>query len=117
MFPPTKTVQFTPDYELVEAVPGKKRKRKRSSLVKLLPRSRKDSTDGEAEEPQQLRFLELLALNLPDWYLVLLGVICASLLGALFPVMAVVFSGFLKVGVDSSFVVILLRNISAQVKR
>ena len=101
MFAPTKAVQFTPVDELVEAETGRKWKRRRSSLVQLLHRSRKNSSDDEVEQLEQVKFLELLALNLPDWYLVLLGVICAALLGALFPFMAVVFSGLLDVSMHS----------------
>ena len=93
-----KTVQFTAEDELVEVETGKKQRRRRSSLMGLLHRSRKDSADNEIEELEQVKFLELLALNLPDWYLVLLGVICSALLGALFPLMAIIFSEFLEVG-------------------
>ena len=93
-----KTVQFTVEDELVEVETGKKQTKRRSSLIGLLRRSRKDSADDEIEELDQIKFRELLALNLPDWYLVLLGVICAGLLGALFPLMAIIFSGFLEVG-------------------
>ena len=104
-FAATKAVQFTPVDELLEVETGKKRKGRRSSLVELLHRSRKDSADDEVEDPEleQVKFHELLALNLPDWYLVLLGVICSALLGALFPLMAVVFSGFLDVSARLSF--------------
>ena len=96
-------MKFTPVDELLEVETGKKWKRRRSSLVELLHRSRKDSADDEVEELEEVKFLELLALNLPDWYLVLLGVISSALLGALFPLMAVVFSGFLDVSAHLSF--------------
>ena len=95
-----KTVELTPDSELVEVKTCKKQKQSKNSLMELLQRSRKDSVDDE--ELEQVRFLELLALNLPDWYLVLLGVICAALLGSFYPFMAVIFSGFLEVGVHST---------------
>ena len=95
----SKTVHFTAEDELVELETGTKRVKRRGSLVKLLHRSRKDSTDGEIDELDQIKLLELLALSLPDWYLVLLGVICAALLGALFPLMSIIFSGVLEVSV------------------
>ena len=107
-------MKFTPVDELLEVETGKKQKRRRSSLVELLHRSRKDSrsADDEVEELEQVKFLELLVLNLPDWYLVLLGVICSALLGALFPLMAVIFSGFLDVSAHLSFFVLLLKSVS-----
>ena len=63
---------------------------------------RRGSACNEVEELDQIKFHELLGLNLPDWYLVLLGVICTALLGALFPLMAVIFSGFLVVSYFSN---------------
>lgn len=70
--------------------------------MKLLHRSRRDSADDEVEELDRIKFRELLALNIPDWYLVLLGVVCAAILGALFPLMAIIFSGILEVSMCSS---------------
>ena len=95
----TKAMQFIPeDEELVEIEMGEKQEQKRSPFPGLLRRSRRDFTNDEVEELDQIKFRELLALNLPDWHLALLGVICSTLLGALFPAMAIFYSGFLEVG-------------------
>lgn len=40
---------------------------------------------------------ELFSLNKPDWYLVITGVAGMGILGALFPMMSVLFSGILQV--------------------
>ena len=68
------------------------------SSMDLWHLSRKDNADDEVEELEEIKFKELLALNLPDWYLVLLGVTFSILLGIAFPFMSVIFSGILAVG-------------------
>ena len=93
-------MHFTAEDELVETETGKKGAERKSGRKRLLRRSRRSpDDDDEVEELDQIKFLELLALNLPDWYLVVLGVLGSALLGALFPLMAVIFSGVLEVGV------------------
>ena len=94
-------MQFIPEDEPVEVEVGEKRE-KRKRLLRPLHRSgEEESADADVEEVDQIKLQELLVLNLPDWYLVLLGVICSALLGALFPVVAIIFSGFLEVGAYS----------------
>ena len=45
----------------------------------------------------QVKFKELLKLNRPDWPLVTVGIIVSGLVGALFPLMAILFSEMLEV--------------------
>ena len=52
---------------------------------------------------RKVSFKELLKLNLPDWPLVLIGVILSALIGCLFPLMAILFSEVLRVSVLVSF--------------
>ena len=54
-------------------------------------RKKKDHDDPEVS------FLELLKLNKPDWYLVLVGVIGSAITGCLFPLMSVIFGSVLRV--------------------
>ena len=57
-------------------------------------------SEGEVsdEDPLvQVTFRELLRLNKPDWYLVVVGVVSSGLIGALFPVMSILFSNVLEV--------------------
>ena len=104
----TKAMHLIPEDELAEAEMGKKPEQRSSSLLELVHKSRRDSASDEVEEIDQIKFHELLALNLPDWYLVLLGVICAALLGALFPLKAIILSGFLVVSLYSTSLNIFL---------
>ena len=68
---------------------------------KLSPRKRlrlaKHGRKPKEEKLPTLSFLELLKLNQPDWYLVLIGVIASAIIGALFPVMSILFSEVLRV--------------------
>ena len=68
--------------------------RKRRSLLSRRQRKRK-----EKESLPPVSFLELLKLNIPDWYLVLIGIICSALFGCLFPLMSILFSEVLRVRV------------------
>lgn len=45
----------------------------------------------------QVKFKDLLKLNRPDWLLVTVGIIVSGLVGALFPLMAILFSEMLEV--------------------
>ena len=45
----------------------------------------------------QVKFKELLKLNRPDWLLVTIGIIVSGLVGAFFPVIAILFSEMLEV--------------------
>ena len=102
-------MQFIPEEELAEVETGEKQEQRKSRFWRLLHQSRRDSGIDKVEVLDKIKFHELLALNLPDWYLVLLGVIFAALLGALFPIVALIYSGFLEVGAcltsSDSFVV------------
>ena len=53
--------------------------------------------EEEDEDLPSVPWLELIKLNLPDWYLVIPGVLAAGAIGALFPCLAVIFSGALEV--------------------
>ena len=58
-------------------------------------RGKKKDEDDASLPPVPVK--DLVKLNLPDWYLVIPGVIAAGLIGMLFPMLAVVFSGALEV--------------------
>ena len=58
-------------------------------------RGKKNDEDDKLLPPVPVK--ELIKLNLPDWHLVLVGVIAAGLVGALFPSLAVVLTGALGV--------------------
>ena len=49
------------------------------------------------KEKYNISFLQILKLNAPEWKLLLIGVIGASILGASFPVWAIVFGDFFAV--------------------
>ena len=49
------------------------------------------------DEPKSHGIIEMLKLNKPDWLVVLVGVIFSSLLGSLFPIMAVLLSEVFRV--------------------
>ncbi len=71
---------------------------KRKSKIQGILRKR--NRISEAEQPlRQVTFRELLALNKPDWPLVLVGVVASALIGTFFPVMAPLFSELLRVSV------------------
>ena len=46
-----------------------------------------------------MKFLELIKLNFPDWPFVLMGIILSAIVGCLFPLMSILFSELLEVGV------------------
>ena len=49
------------------------------------------------ERLQRVSFAQLLKLNKPDWYLVLIGVVFSAAIGCLFPLMATFFGDVLGV--------------------
>lgn len=49
------------------------------------------------ERLQRVSFAQLLKLNKPDWYLVLIGVVFSAAMGCLFPLMATLFGDVLGV--------------------
>jgi len=76
-----------------EALEVKGRKR-----VRLLRRRHKKQKEDDDFKPPPVSFLDLLKLNIPDWYFVLLGIIFSAIIGCLFPLMAILFSEALRVG-------------------
>ena len=52
----------------------------------------------EEEGIQKVSFKELIKLNFPDWHFVLVGIFFSAVIGALFPLMAILFSEVLRVG-------------------
>ena len=87
-----KGVTFDPAKDEIKEIPSKK---------KWLTRRKSSNKDKEAVSDAdplvEVTFKELLLLNKPDWYLVILGIVASSALGALFPMMAILFSGLLNV--------------------
>ena len=71
--------------------------RKSMGLSRFMEKIRFKKREEEDKELPPVPWKELLKLNLPDWYLVIPGVLSAGAIGALFPVLAVVFSGALEV--------------------
>ena len=57
----------------------------------------KNAKQLDEESLKPIPFKDLIKLNLPDWFLVIPGIICAAGIGIMFPLMAVLFSGFLEV--------------------
>ncbi len=53
--------------------------------------------DTDTQAAWEVSFRELLALNKPDWPLIVIGVIMSAIVGVLFPLMAVLFSEVLRV--------------------
>ena len=47
----------------------------------------------------QVTFSELIKLNIPDWYFVLIGIFMSALFGCILPLTAIFFSETLEVGV------------------
>ena len=66
---------------------------RRSTMTKMLRRRHR----AKKEKLPKVPFKDLLKLNRPDWYLVLIGVICSGIVGCLFPLMAILFRGVLDV--------------------
>lgn len=71
-------------------------RKRRGSLKEMLHRRRKRSKE-EKEEYPPVSFKELLKLNVPDWPFVLVGVLASGMIGAMFPLMAILFSDVLEV--------------------
>jgi hypothetical protein len=60
-------------------------------------RLKKNSLVQDEQTPEKVSFIELIKLNMPDWFLVIPGIFFSALLGASFPMMAIIFSSFLGV--------------------
>ena len=61
---------------------------------RLLGRTRKSK---DAEEVPSVPYKKLLKLNIPDWPLVVVGIISSGLIGAFLPTIAIIFSEVLRV--------------------
>ncbi len=86
-----KGVTFDPASDEIKEIPSKK---------KWLNKKRKNSKEeliSDADPLVDVTFKELLLLNKPDWLIVLIGVISSAILGTLFPMMSILFSGLLDV--------------------
>ena len=46
-----------------------------------------------------MKFFELIKLNIPDWYFVLIGILMSALNGCIIPLTSILFSEMLEVGV------------------
>ena len=60
-------------------------------------RKSRDIEESDEDPLVQVTFKELLRLNKPDWLLVVVGVVSSGLIGALFPLMSILFSSVLEV--------------------
>lgn len=76
---------------------GPVQRRKSMGVSRFMSKIRFRKKEEEDEDLPSVPWLELIKLNLPDWYLVIPGVLAAGSIGALFPCLAVIFSGALAV--------------------
>lgn len=95
--PPTASNTPMVEYGREEPEDGTARKRTSMGLSRFVEKIRFKKREEEDEALPSVPWLELLKLNLPDWYLAIPGVLAAGAIGALFPVLAVLFSGALEV--------------------
>ena len=84
-----KVVQFDVEKGDVEVS-----NRRRSSWFYRRGRNKMD--DGE-EPFIEVGTKELFQLNVPDWFLVIPGIVASAIMGVLFPTIAILFSGVLEV--------------------
>lgn len=83
-----KTVQFDVEKQEVEV-----EEKRRGSWF-----SRRRAKPADDEDPLiDVSTKELLKLNIPDWFLVVPGVVGSAIIGVLFPTIAILFSGVLEV--------------------
>ena len=80
--------------------------KKKGSWLKRRRSAEKVETDSDEDPLVEIKFTELLKLNRPDWYLVVPGVIFAGIQGAMFPLMAILFSDVLGVSLHLFKIVI-----------
>ena len=74
---------FEEDDKAAKAVEGGETEKRRPSMKK--------------EKPPSISYLQLLKLNKPDWFLVLVGVLFSAVIGCLFPLISLLFSEVLRV--------------------
>ncbi|XP_068114235.1 ATP-dependent translocase ABCB1-like [Hyperolius riggenbachi] len=68
--------------------------RKRRSTRRKKPKSKTSSTNGEEvalEDLPEFSLKRILALNKPEWYFIIAGVIAAAISGGIYPTFAVIF--------------------------
>lgn len=55
--------------------------------------------EADVSQPpiQRVSFVQLLKLNKPDWYIVLIGIVFSAAMGCMFPVIAIYFGDVLGV--------------------
>lgn len=58
---------------------------------------RRGKTDEDEEPLIEVGTKELFKLNIPDWFLVIPGIVGSAIMGVLFPTIAILFSGVLDV--------------------
>ena len=77
----------------------KVQRKTRNSWLGLRKKNKTDKLDplDVTGPPAEVTFRELLKLNLPDWYLVVLGILASGIFGALFPIISILFSDILQV--------------------
>lgn len=80
--------------EIPEEVTTKGKVRRSRNLRQILRRHKVPEADKEL---RRVTFRELLALNKPDWFLVVSGIIVSAIVGALFPLLAILFGEILRV--------------------
>ena len=76
---------------------GPAQRHKPMGMSRFMSKIRFQKKEEGDEDLPSVPWLELIKLNLPDLYLVIPGVLAAAVIGALFPTLAVVFSGALEV--------------------
>lgn len=74
--------------------------KKKGSWLKRRRSAEKVEINNDEDPLVEVKFKELLKLNGPDWYLVVPGIIFAGIQGAMFPLMAILFSDVLGVSVE-----------------
>ena len=57
--------------------------------------------DGKEDKEEKVSFLDMLKLNIPDWHVIIPGIIGSALVGALLPCLSILFSEALQVSVTS----------------
>ncbi|XP_041274195.1 ATP-binding cassette sub-family B member 5 isoform X2 [Onychostruthus taczanowskii] len=94
---PVEELTLQNDFE-TSVIPGKGSIRRRSSRYKSKRSSsknpfgkKKKQKEVEEENLPAVPYLKILALNKPEWFYVLLGVIAAAVIGAVHPAFAVIF--------------------------
>lgn len=70
----------------------------------------KEKTEEEDEKVPPIPFLKVLRLNLPEWPYIVVGVICATINGAMQPLFAILFSKIIAVFTEPNLEVVRERS-------